>query len=158
MNSDNAKMPAKAMLDEMSEQERSDDCSDPCLFHLRDSTHEFTVGLLDMLKCLKYAETNGYVPAIDNAWWNDVRTRFELANDITPPKTMPDDTQVQEYCDDCGEMCFFSFHDNTHRFTIGLTKVLKCLIFAENEKIIPEITGEDNKWWCYVTMRFRWMI
>ena len=39
-------------------------------FHLRDSVHEFTIGLKDILRCLEFAENQGAVPRISRKWWD----------------------------------------------------------------------------------------
>lgn len=38
-------------------------------FLLKDSVHEFTLGLSDILDCLKYAEAKGLVPPVPVPWW-----------------------------------------------------------------------------------------
>ena len=38
-------------------------------FHLKDSVHEFTMGLSDILKCLKFAEEEGITPQLPCGWW-----------------------------------------------------------------------------------------
>ena len=38
-------------------------------FHLKDSTHEFLLGLNDLLKCVKFAEDEGLVLNLTVEWW-----------------------------------------------------------------------------------------
>ena len=48
------------------------------------------------------------------------------------------------YCENCFEELVFSMRDKEHEFSLGLTTVLKCLRFAENEGSVPKIPVE---WW-----------
>ena len=49
-----------------------DDEGEILVFSLKDSTHEFSMGLSTVLKLLKFAEENGFVPKIPEWWWNEV--------------------------------------------------------------------------------------
>lgn len=39
-------------------------------FHLKDSAHEFTMGLGEIIRCLKFAENEGIVPELPDDWWS----------------------------------------------------------------------------------------
>lgn len=39
-------------------------------FHLKDSVHEFTMGLGEIIRCLKFAENEGIVPNLPDDWWS----------------------------------------------------------------------------------------
>lgn len=41
-------------------------------FHLKDSVHEFTIGLGEIIKCLKFAEDKGIVPKLPDDWWSAI--------------------------------------------------------------------------------------
>ncbi len=45
-------------------------------FHLQDSSHEFKMGLKDILKCVKIAEEYGYVPSLPFGWWNSISNNY----------------------------------------------------------------------------------
>ena len=70
------KIPEKATLDNCTSDKYCDDCGNPCLFHMKDSTHEFTIGLIDILRCVKFAENEGVIPEIESKWWNTVYKRY----------------------------------------------------------------------------------
>ena len=40
------------------------------IFHLKVKDIEFTMGLSDILACLKFAEKEGMVPELPEQWWN----------------------------------------------------------------------------------------
>ena len=42
---------------------------DSIYFLLKDRSHEFTIGLSDVLECLKFAEVKGEVPELPEEWW-----------------------------------------------------------------------------------------
>jgi hypothetical protein len=49
------------------------------------------------------------------------------------------------YCDECGERAIFALLGSDGReFSIGLTSVLECLMFAQKTGCIPPIPSE---WW-----------
>ena len=52
-------------------------CAEPVVFALKDSTHEFSVGLSTILDCLMIAEQEGYVPKIPDGWWTKALNRVE---------------------------------------------------------------------------------
>ena len=53
-----------------------DNCFEDYLFVLKDKNHKFSIGLLDILKCLKFAEDEGAVPKISADWWLNVTGHF----------------------------------------------------------------------------------
>jgi hypothetical protein len=54
----------------------SDCCSEPLVFAMRDDFHEFSMGLLTLLKCLRVAEKDGYVPPLPEGWWASVKYSY----------------------------------------------------------------------------------
>ena len=65
-----------------------DKYNDTAFFHLKDTAHEFTMSLRDVLKCIKQAEENGLVPKLPQNWWDSVSSHYnefttydELAED-----------------------------------------------------------------------------
>lgn len=63
-------MPEKAEITgDVYEIPGQEDSFEKYYFHLRDNVHEFTMGLSDILECLKFAETEGIVPPLPLDWW-----------------------------------------------------------------------------------------
>jgi hypothetical protein len=56
----------------------SDCCADPLLFAMRDKHHEFFMGLITILQCLRVAEENGHVPHLPEDWWVQLAVRYNL--------------------------------------------------------------------------------
>ena len=56
-------------------------------FHLQDSSHEFRMGLRDILKCIKVAEEQGIIPSLPKTWWDDLSSTYlEFREYNEPPK------------------------------------------------------------------------
>lgn len=55
-----------------------ENCFENVVFLLKDKNHEFSMGLSEILKCLKFAETEGEIPPIPPSWWLDVDERFHI--------------------------------------------------------------------------------
>lgn len=47
--------------------------SEELVFAMKDSTHEFSLGLTTVLGCLSIAEAEGYLPPLPKEWWGDIR-------------------------------------------------------------------------------------
>lgn len=45
-------------------------------FLLRDKVHSFTIGLSDILQCLKFAEEEGEVPELPALWWSQITSIY----------------------------------------------------------------------------------
>lgn len=71
-------IPEKAELTEDVEHIICDNCFEEYLFRLKDSVHEFTIGLIDILNCLQFAEEQGAVPELPPEWWIDVKSHFGM--------------------------------------------------------------------------------
>lgn len=69
-------IPEKAELMNNVDKIVCDNCFEKYLFHLKNKNGEFTVGLTDILRCLKFAEKEGAVPSIPPKWWLDVENHF----------------------------------------------------------------------------------
>lgn len=65
-------IPEKAELMNNVDKILCDNCFEKYLFHLKNLTGEFTVGLTDILKCLAFAEKEGAVPPLPPQWWLSV--------------------------------------------------------------------------------------
>lgn len=74
-------MPEKAEVTEDVIHVIDDNIEEVLLFHLRDSKHEFMLGLFDILECIKFAENSGLLPEIPLQWWLDVKTQYSLPLD-----------------------------------------------------------------------------
>lgn len=60
---------------------------DSILFLLKDSFHSFTIGLSDILECLKFAEEKGEVPELPADWWSKVQDYYpELREPVEVPE------------------------------------------------------------------------
>ncbi|MFQ0999864.1 hypothetical protein [Gilliamella sp. BG6] len=57
-----------------------DNCDNPILFKVKDTKHEFQIGLFTILNCLKIAEQNNYIPQINVQFWILVENRYHLSN------------------------------------------------------------------------------
>ncbi|MGL4209598.1 MAG: XRE family transcriptional regulator, partial [Candidatus Adiutrix sp.] len=53
-------------------------CDDPLLFAMQDKTHQFSIGLFTILKCLKIAEKEGALPRLPPDWWWSLENRYHL--------------------------------------------------------------------------------
>lgn len=53
-------------------------CDEFVIFALRDSQHEFSIGLTTVLECLCFAEKMGYVPPLPEEWLSSVHLGFSL--------------------------------------------------------------------------------
>lgn len=73
-----AEMPEKAEIMEDVTHVVDDNIEEVLLFHLRDSNHEFMIGLFDILECIEFAENSGFLPKIPLQWWLDVKTQYNL--------------------------------------------------------------------------------
>ncbi len=54
-------------------------------------------------------------------------------------------------CENCFENVVFMLKDKDHEFSMGLSTVLECLRFAQDNGDIPPI---DEKWWIDVRKHF----
>lgn len=54
-------------------------------------------------------------------------------------------------CEECLEDYLFLMQDSNHEFTLGLSTVLACLAFAENEGAVPSLPVE---WWWKISTRY----
>ena len=61
---------------------------DTVYFLLQDSTHQFTIGLSDILACLKFAEEEGEVPKLPGDWWSTLSMIYPK---LEIPVEVPDD-------------------------------------------------------------------
>ena len=74
----NNTIPEQARLTYDVEKSTCENCFESLLFHLKDSTHEFTIGLIDVLKCIKFAEEEGSLPELPPEWWIDVKNHYQM--------------------------------------------------------------------------------
>lgn len=70
-------IPDKAELDKKIIPILCDNCTEKYLFHLKNKNGEFSVGLIDILKCLAFAERKGVVPPISEEWWLAVQRHYD---------------------------------------------------------------------------------
>lgn len=55
-------------------------------------------------------------------------------------------------CVECDEPILFALRDQHHEFAIGLSTLLSCLKFAEQENAIPPLSQD---WWNKVNLRYK---
>ena len=55
-----------------------DHCGSPLIFALRCGEAEFSLGLDDVLRLLRIAEEETYVPKLPAKWWSLVRGRYDV--------------------------------------------------------------------------------
>lgn len=48
------------------------------IFSMKDNCHAFSLDLETILRCLAFAENQGAVPALPDAWWKAVYQRYQL--------------------------------------------------------------------------------
>lgn len=70
-------IPKRAELTNEVEKVDCDNCSEEFLFLLKQGEHKFTIGLLDILKCLSFAEDQGAVPELPSDWWIYVKRYYQ---------------------------------------------------------------------------------
>jgi len=56
---------------------RCDNCGENLVFAMQDKHHKFSIGIEDVLICLRIAEENGAVPKLPKDWWVDIITRYD---------------------------------------------------------------------------------
>jgi hypothetical protein len=55
-----------------------ENCGSPLIFALRCGEAEFSLGLEDVLRCLRIAEEEACVPKLPEKWWSLVRGRHDI--------------------------------------------------------------------------------
>lgn len=55
-----------------------DYCDDGLIFAMQDKNHEFSIGLLTILKCLEIAEKEGYTPKLPSEWWLAIERSYRI--------------------------------------------------------------------------------
>ena len=55
-----------------------DYCNNPILFAMQDNYHQFSMGLITILQCLKLAEDEGHIPKLPGDWWVQLANRYNL--------------------------------------------------------------------------------
>lgn len=61
------------------------DADEKVFFHLQDKTHEFMMGLKDILQCLKFAEDENLVPTLPEEWWSAMNGIYPGLNERYSP-------------------------------------------------------------------------
>jgi len=56
---------------------RCENCGESLIFAMQDKYHQFSIGIEDVLICLRIAEENGAVPKLPKDWWVDIITRYD---------------------------------------------------------------------------------
>lgn len=74
----NPTIPPKSELTGDVEKILCTECRESYLFSLRNKDHEFSIGLTDVLRCLRFAEEQGAVPPISGQWWIDVIDHYQI--------------------------------------------------------------------------------
>lgn len=55
-----------------------DTCASPLVFALQAGEHQISLDLITLLRCLKLAEREQAVPAIDSEWWNIISCDYKV--------------------------------------------------------------------------------
>jgi hypothetical protein len=55
-----------------------DNCDNSLMFLMKDNYHEFFVGIVTILDCLKKAEEAGEVPKLPTNWWLQIYQRYGI--------------------------------------------------------------------------------
>lgn len=140
------------------------------LFDLRQNGEEFTLGLSTVLACLRFAELEGAVPRVSEAWWHRAalivcdgtvsRKRLRSERPVgTDPRTLPEaclrEPGVFDHdsdpAHDCMEQYEFHMCRCSHGFSMGLSLVLTCLSFAQAQGAVSELSPN---WWNAVCSRY----
>ena len=69
-------MQAKPTMDVFRSYDDKRESEETVFFLLQDSSHEFTMGLSDILKCVQLAEKEGFVPLLPKDWWSTVANSY----------------------------------------------------------------------------------
>lgn len=62
-----------------------------------------------------------------------------------------EDVVIHNECCRCEDPLLFAMKDNSHKFSIGLFTILRCLKIAEREGVVPQLSDE---WWLLVDNRY----
>lgn len=62
-----------------------------------------------------------------------------------------DGAHEEVLCPHCDEPLVFGMKDNAHEFSIGLTKILECLVVAEHMGYVPPFPDD---WWVSASRRY----
>lgn len=54
-------------------------------FHLKDTSHEFTMGLKEILLCLLFAEDEGLIPKAPENWWSFLYSTYNVPHEQHSP-------------------------------------------------------------------------
>lgn len=71
-NINEAKLSENAAIDHTD----CEECMEDFLFKMKDTKHEFFIGLSTILQCLRVAEDACLVPQINDEWWIAVMNRY----------------------------------------------------------------------------------
>ncbi|MCD8110152.1 MAG: hypothetical protein LUE14_08650, partial [Clostridiales bacterium] len=58
-----------------------ENCFEQVVFHLRDKDHDFSMGLITVLKCIEFAVKTGDLPKLPASWCRDVGSVYGLLFD-----------------------------------------------------------------------------
>lgn len=53
-------------------------CNETIYFALKDKDRGFSLGLITILECLRFAEEQGEVPELPNDWWISIINKYKL--------------------------------------------------------------------------------
>ena len=71
-------IPEKAILTGNTESDYNSETYEPVYFEMEDCVHKFSVGLLDVLRCVEFAEKEGLLPELPREWWGMVKRKYEM--------------------------------------------------------------------------------
>lgn len=76
MNQESLDNKAKLLDNRIIEHAECEECNEEYLFALKDSYHEFSIGLTTIISCIAFAEKEGVVPELPEEWWYKIRSRY----------------------------------------------------------------------------------
>lgn len=124
------------------------------LFRLKDKTHEFTVGLGDVIDCIGFAESQCFIPELPASWLQDARagehhaiteeSGMIRAGDLPARAELLEDVIYEPEFDDTYEKVLFTLRDATGTFMMGLSEMLECIRFAGSQGYLPRL---PETWW-----------
>lgn len=74
----NKSIPEQAVLTGKVERDQNPETYEPIYFEMKDSVHEFSIGLLDILRCIEFAEKEELLPELPRDWWNAVKLQYDM--------------------------------------------------------------------------------
>lgn len=126
-------------------------------FELQKGSIRFTIGLSDILACLEFAEQKGETPEIPSSWWAKIQSldlhAERMAGGRKNITKLPDRAILEEEVEelispDAEDTIWFHSKKEDGQIRIGLSDILACLKFAEEQGEVPPLPW---MWWLQMT-------